>query len=99
MRLRFLFAVVSMIVLVSSILGQTNGTITISPSTASGGGNTTAFGPFSLTGSTGPSPIGTPGRGHFSIIAGIFGAPAKPFMFGYVYNDHVVNICDFLSIV
>ena len=97
MRRRFLFPVVSMIILASSILGQTNGTITISPSTASGGGNTTAFGPFSLTGSIGQSPIGTLGRGHFSIIGGIFGAQAKPFMFGDVNNDHIVNVGDLLS--
>ena len=97
MRIRFLVAVVCMIVLTSSILGQTDGTITISPSTASGGGNTAALGQFSLTGTIGQSPLGTAGRKNFSIIGGIFGGKAVPFMFGDVNGDHIVNVGDLLA--
>lgn len=97
MKLRFLTAVIVTIALASSILGQSGGTFNLSPSTASGGGNTTANGVFSLTGAIGQTSLGTIGRSNVSIIGGIFGPKVHPFAFGDVNNDHVVNVGDVLS--
>jgi len=96
-RIRLLVVVVCIIGLASVISGQSNGTFQLSPSTISGGGNTTANGTLSLTGSIGQSPIGTLGRGHFTIIGGVFGPQSTPFMYGDVNSDHIVNVVDLVA--
>ena len=97
MRLRFLVVIIAVFALASSIFGQSGGGFTISPSVAAGGGNTTANGVFSLTGSIGQSELGSPGRGNLTIIGGIFAGKATPFAFGDANRDHTVNVGDLLS--
>jgi hypothetical protein len=97
MKLRFLTAMIASMALASSILGQSGGTFNLSPSTASGGGNTTENGVFSLTGAIGQAPLGIVGRKNVSIIGGIFGPKVHPFAYGDVNNDHSVNVGDVLS--
>src|SRR5882724_7882880 len=62
-RVQFVVAAVCIIALASSIYGQSGGTFQISPSTITGGGNTTANGTMSATGSIGQSPLGSVGGG------------------------------------
>src|SRR5262249_24289335 len=97
MRIRFLITVIGMIALTSSVFGQSGDGFTLSPSKASGGGNTTANGPFSLTGTIGQSTLGTIGKKNLSIIGGIFGPKVQPFIYGDVNNNHIVNINDLLA--
>src|SRR5437016_9970094 len=92
--IRVLSVILCVVTVAASISGQSNGTVEISPSAITGGGNTTSNGTQSITGSIGQSPLGTVAGGSFMITGGLFGFRSVPFKFGDVNSDLTVTIAD-----
>ena len=92
--IQFVVAAVCIIALASSIYGQSGSTFQISPSTISGGGNTTTNGTQSLTGTIGQGSLGVSSGGTFSITGGLFSFESLPFKFGDANGDQIINVVD-----
>ncbi|HZS46594.1 MAG TPA: dockerin type I repeat-containing protein [Blastocatellia bacterium] len=95
---RFISLTLMIGIFVSAAFGQSNGTLQLSPSTITGGGNTTSNGSQSITGSIGQSPLGTTANGPFVISGGLFSINAIPFKFGDVNSDQTITITDLVDV-